>query len=267
MHLKRWISGLIMAPCLILFILFAPPWLFLILILFVTFLGLKEYYTLALPALVPRKKMVGIFLSLLLPLSLYAKDFRCFLAGMAMILMLLFILALFEKGDFSRRVDQIGRHLLGLFYVPFLLGHFILMHKMAEGRLWILFTLVVVYFGDTAAFYVGRTWGRKKLAPEISPGKTVEGGAGAIGGSIAGALFFQFFFLPHFPAHHALVLAIGAGIIGQLGDLFESLLKRSAEVKDSGTLIPGHGGLLDRIDSVLFAGPWVYYYLWGTGLG
>ena len=267
MHLKRWISGLIMAPCLILFILLAPPWLFLILILLVTFLGLKEYYALALPTLVPPKKMAGIFLSFLLPISLYAKDFRCFLAGMAMILMLLFILALFEKGDFSRRVDQVGRHLLGLFYVPFFLGHFILMHKMEEGRLWILFTLVVVYCGDTAAYYVGRTWGRKKLAPEISPGKTVVGGAGAIGGSIAGALFFQFFFLPQLPAHHALFLAMGVGIIGQLGDLFESSLKRSAEVKDSGSLIPGHGGLLDRIDSVLFAGPFIYYYVWILELG
>lgn len=197
MHLKRWISGLIMAPCLILFILFAPPWLFLILILFVTFLGLKEYYALALPGLVPNKKMVGIFLSLLLPISLYAKDFRCFLTGMAMILMLLFIIALFEKGDFSRRVDQVGRHLLGLFYVPFLLGHFILMHKMEEGRLLILFTLVVVYFGDTAAFYVGRTWGRKKLAPEISPGKTLEGGREPSADPLPAPCFSNFFSCPN----------------------------------------------------------------------
>lgn len=85
MHLKRWISGLIMAPCLIIFILFAPSWLFLLLILFLTFLGLQEYYALALPELGFSKKMVGIFLGLLLPISLYAKDSRCFLAGMAMI--------------------------------------------------------------------------------------------------------------------------------------------------------------------------------------
>jgi phosphatidate cytidylyltransferase len=95
----------------------------------------------------------------------------------------------------------------------------------------------------------------------------VEGGAGAIIGSIAGALFFQFFFLPQLPALQAFVLGTAVGIIGQMGDLFESMLKRSAEVKDSGTLIPGHGGLLDRIDSVLFAGPLVYYYAWGAGLG
>jgi phosphatidate cytidylyltransferase len=265
MHLKRWISGLVMAPCLILFVLFAPSWLFLLLILFLIYLGLNEYYALAIPTMAFSTRMVGILLGLLFPLFLTAKDSKTFLAGMTGILMLLFFLALFEQRDFSFRVDQISRQLLGLLYVPFLLAHFILMHKLEEGRLWILFTLVVVYFGDTAAFYIGRTWGRKKLAPAISPGKTVEGGIGAIGGSIAGALFFKFFFLPQLPAFQALALAVGVSILGQMGDLFESLLKRSAQVKDSGKMIPGHGGLLDRIDSVLFAGPLVYYFALATG--
>lgn len=264
MHLKRWISGLIMAPCLILFILFAPSWLFLLLILFLTFLGLHEYYALAAPGMPFRHKAAGTGFGFLLLFSLAAENGGCFPGGMAVILMGLFGLALTEEGDFSFRVDRISRHLLGLLYMPFLLAHFILMHKLEEGRLWILFTLVVVYFGDTAAFYVGRTWGRKKLAPVISPGKTVEGGVGAIAGSIAGAGLFVFFFFPRVPVGHALALAAGASILGQMGDLFESLLKRSAQVKDSGTLIPGHGGLLDRIDSVLFAGPLVYYYALAT---
>jgi phosphatidate cytidylyltransferase len=210
MHLKRWISGLVMAPCLILFVLFAPSWLFLLLILFLIYLGLNEYYALAIPTMAFSTRMVGILLGLLFPLFLTAKDSRTFLAGMTGILM-------------------------------------------------------VVYFGDTAAFYIGRTWGRKKLAPAISPGKTVEGGIGAIGGSIAGALFFKFFFLPQLPAFQALALAVGVSILGQMGDLFESLLKRSAQVKDSGKMIPGHGGLLDRIDSVLFAGPLVYFFALATG--
>ncbi len=266
MHLKRWISGLILAPCLILLILFAPPLLFLLFILGVSLLGLKEYYALALPELPTSKKMWGIFLSLLLPIFLYPRDSAWFGAGVALILILLFILTLSEQRDFSRQVDRVSRHILGLFYIPFLLAHFLLMHRMEEGRLWILFTLVVTYCGDTAAFYVGRTWGRKKLAPAISPGKTVEGSAGAVGGSVAGALFFHFSFLPQLPVLQTLFLAVGVGMIGQMGDLFESLLKRSAAIKDSGTLIPGHGGLLDRIDSVLFAAPLVYYYAWGAGL-
>ncbi len=270
MHLKRWISGLILAPCLILFILFASPLLFLLFILFVTFLGLKEYYALTLPELLPHKKMLGISLSLLLPILLSLEDSKWVAPGVTLILILVFVTALGEQRDFARQVDRVGRHILGLFYVPLLLGYFLLMHRMEDGRFWILFTLVVTYCGDTAAFYVGRTWGRRKLAPAISPGKTVEGGAGAIGGAVAGALFFHFFFLSQLPALHALILAVGVGITGQLGDLFESLLKRGAAVKDSGTLIPGHGGLLDRIDSVLFAAPLVYYYAYyarGVGLG
>jgi len=103
MHLKRWISGLILAPCLILFILFAPPLLFLMFILGVTLLGLKEYYALALPELLPHKKMLGISLSLLLPIFLYWKDSSGFAAGVTLILILLFVLALSEQRDFLAR--------------------------------------------------------------------------------------------------------------------------------------------------------------------
>ncbi len=262
MHLKRWLSGLVLAPSLILFILYTPSWLFLLFILSLTLLGLREFYALSLPGIPQSERGVGMLLGLLLPLSLYLRDPRWFIAGLALVLSFLLISALFHQEEFSVRIDRVGKHLLGLLYLPFLLAHFILMRAMAEGKMWILFTLVVVYFGDTTAFYVGRAWGRRKLAPKISPGKTAEGGLGAIGGSIAGALFFEYFFFPQLRTCHVLALAVGVGVVGQLGDLFESLLKRSAQVKDSGTLIPGHGGLLDRIDSVLFASPLVYYYSW-----
>ena len=264
MHLKRWLSGLILAPCLILFILYAPGWLFLLFILLLTLLGLREFYALSLPAMAKREKTAGMILGLLIPSALYSRDPRRFIAAMAMILLVLFIWALFSKKEFPIRVDEVSKHLLGHFYIPFFLAHFVLMHQMERGKVWILFTLVVVYFGDTTAFYVGRAWGRKKLAPAISPGKTIEGSLGAVGGSIAGALFFKFLFFPHLSLFPALIIALGVGVIGQMGDLWESLIKRSAQVKDSGSLIPGHGGLLDRIDSVLFAAPFVYYFALAT---
>jgi phosphatidate cytidylyltransferase len=257
---------LILAPSLILFILYAPSWLFLLLILSLILLGLREFYALSLPGIPRSERAVGMALGLLLPFSLYRRDPRWFIAGLAFVLLFLLIWALLQAEEFPVRVDKVGKHLLGILYLPFLLAHFILMRKLEEGRMWILFTLVVVYFGDTMAFYVGRSWGKRKLAPKISPGKTAEGGLGAVGGSIAGALFFKFLFFPQLWTSHALALAAGIGVVGQLGDLFESLLKRSAQVKDSGTLIPGHGGLLDRIDSVLFASPLVYYYSWVVGL-
>jgi phosphatidate cytidylyltransferase len=267
MHLKRWLSGLIMAPALILFILYAPPWLFLLLILLLTFFSLGEFYSLALPGISPGQKISMLLLGALIPLSLYTAEPRCFIAALGFILLALFIWALFQPEGFPVLVEKVSKHLLGILYLSFFLAHLLLLRQMEGGKVWVLFTLVATYFGDTVAFYIGRGWGRKKLAPKISPGKTVEGGVGAAGGSVIGSLLFKVFFFPQLPLLHALVLGLGVGAIGQLGDLWESLLKRGAGVKDSGTLIPGHGGLLDRIDSLLFAGPFVYYYVWGTGLG
>jgi len=266
MHLKRWISGLVLAPILILFTLYAPPWLFTLFILALIFIGLQEFYALALPEIPFSDKTAGILLSLLPPLALYSPQPRCYHAAVMGLIFFLFIRALGSPDPFPLRIDRAGKQLLGFLYIAVLLAHFILLRQFPSGQLWILFTLVAVFFGDTAAFYIGRAYGRKKLAPAISPGKTVEGGYGAVAGSAVGALLFKGIFFSHIPFLHALMLGLGVGIIGQLGDLWESVLKRSAQVKDSGTLIPGHGGLLDRIDSVLFAGPFVYYYAWIMGL-
>ncbi len=267
MHLKRWISGLVLAPILILFTLYAPTWLFTLFILVLIFIGLQEFYALAAPEIPSREKTAGILLSLLPPLAFYSPEARCFHAAVIVLTLFLFIQALRSPDSFDRRVDRAGKQLLGFLYIALFLAQFILMRKLPSGPIWILFTLVAVFSGDTAAFYVGRGFGRKKLAPAISPGKTVEGGCGAVAGSAAGALLFKGLFFSQLPFLHALILGLGVGVFGQLGDLWESVLKRSAQVKDSGTLIPGHGGLLDRIDSVLFAGPFVYYYAWIMGLG
>lgn len=266
MHWKRWISGLILAPILILFILYAPFWLFLSLILLLILIGLGEYCALLRPEISRQEKGMSLVLGGLFVFFLQARETRLIAAGLIFIFFFLSIRAIVQTKVFPLRLEEAGKHLLGLLYIPFLLSHFIWMHQMANGPVWILFTLVMVYFGDTTAFYIGRAWGRNKMAPLLSPGKTIEGGFGAIGGSAAGALFFHFLFLPQISLSHALVLGSLVGLIGQLGDLWESLLKRSAQVKDSGTLIPGHGGLLDRIDSVLFAGPLVYHYVWLSGL-
>ena len=267
MHLKRWISGLVLAPVLILFTLYAPPWLFALFILALIFIGLGEFHALLLPEIPSRDKIAVLLLSLLPSLAYYSPEPRCFHAALALLLLFLFLRALSSPDPFAARVERAGKQLLGFLYVAIFLAHFILLRKFPSGPLWVLFTLAAVFSGDTAAFYVGRAYGRKKLAPAISPGKTVEGFCGAVAGSAAGALLFKALFFAQIPYPHALVLGLGVGVIGQLGDLWESILKRTARAKDSGTLIPGHGGLLDRIDAVLFAGPFVYYYAWIMGLG
>jgi len=124
-----------------------------------------------------------------------------------------------------------------------------------------LLPFMLVWSCDTAAYAVGRAFGRTKLMPSVSPGKSLEGAIAGLLASIGGALLARLWFAHYLTALDAVVLGALVGVFGQLGDLVESLLKRDAELKDTSTLIPGHGGVLDRFDSLLFAAPIVYYYL------
>jgi phosphatidate cytidylyltransferase len=130
----------------------------------------------------------------------------------------------------------------------------------AEGSNLVFFLLTVVWLGDTGAYYVGRRFGKHKLSPRISPKKTIEGLAGGMMVSILAAVVVHFTFFPEFPLHHAMIAGLILSVAGVIGDLVESMWKRSADVKDSGTLIPGHGGVLDRFDSILFTAPILYCY-------
>jgi phosphatidate cytidylyltransferase len=139
-----------------------------------------------------------------------------------------------------------------------------LRHDMgSDGAGYVAMTLTFAWLGDTGAYFSGRYLGRAKLYPEISPGKTRAGFLGAMGGASVGALLAHFWYLPSIPLIDALGLAVVGGGMGQLGDLAESLLKRSSGMKDSGWILPGHGGLLDRIDALMIVSPIVYIYtLW-----
>jgi len=131
---------------------------------------------------------------------------------------------------------------------------------------WLAFALGVNWVGDTGAYYIGRQWGRHKLASQVSPGKTWEGSAGSLLAAVVfGALFLPYF-IPSVPVTLAVAVSISANIAGQFGDLAESAIKRGAGVKDSGALLPGHGGLLDRVDSSLFSLPVVYGFLYFAGI-
>jgi len=150
----------------------------------------------------------------------------------------------------------------GILYIGWLLSHLVALRGLDDGRNWVFFVLFVTWLSDTAAFFVGRRFGRRKLAPLVSPSKTWAGTIGGIGGGIAISTLFvtpTIFQLPILP-WQAITLSIATSVLGQVGDLVESLLKRNLGVKDSGTLMPGHGGILDRIDSLLFASVVIYYY-------
>lgn len=162
-----------------------------------------------------------------------------------------------------RTIESVARDcatiLFGFLYIPLLLGHLALLRILPQGREWIFTVFLIVMLSDTMAYFVGTAIGKHRLYPAISPKKSVEGAVGGLIGGIAGALLAKFFWFSALSWGMAGGIGIILGASGQIGDLFESMLKRSYGVKDSGRIIPGHGGLLDRLDSLIFAFPPAYY--------
>ncbi len=247
-------------PLLLLFIYYAGPVWFAAFVTLATVIGLHEYYAMSLPQgreLEVRLALLGG--SALVPVAV-AYGPLGLQVGLTVAMFGFAILLLFRFQDLKRVVHDLSLLLLGLLYVPLLLGHLALLHQLPWGREWVFLVLLVVMAGDTGAYFTGVSIGRRKLYPAISPNKSIEGALGGLVGSLLGALLAKFWFLPILSTFDCILLGLGLGVLGQLGDLFESMLKRSFGVKDSGTLIPGHGGILDRLDSLLFAFPPAYYY-------
>lgn len=170
-----------------------------------------------------------------------------------------FLWVLWGREDLARGMAYLGISLLGVVYVGVLFPHFIWLRQ--EGARWVFFALLVVMLGDTGGYMVGRRWGKHKLLLRVSPGKTVEGSLGALAGNLLGAAVAKTVLLPAYSAAGVFALAVFLGILGQIGDLCESALKRAFGAKESGWLIPGHGGVLDRTDSLIFPVAFMYYYL------
>ncbi len=146
-------------------------------------------------------------------------------------------------------------------YVGLLLGHFVLLRNLEHGIALVFFAIVITWLSDIGGFFIGKSIGKHPLAPNLSPNKTIEGLVGGVVFSIVGAMLSHFWYTPFFSVGQCVILGTVLALIGAVGDLAESAIKRSAQVKDSGSIIPGHGGVLDRIDSLLLAGPTLYYYM------
>jgi phosphatidate cytidylyltransferase len=165
--------------------------------------------------------------------------------------------------DLENALPSSAIAVMATLYVGMLGGSLIRLRNdfaMPDGPHLVFFLLLVVWLGDAGAYYVGKRFGRHKLSPRISPKKTIEGGVGGITTSVIAAVVIHFTFFPNFPIIHAVIAGVILSICGMIGDLAESMWKRSASVKDSGTLIPGHGGFLDRFDSIFFTAPLLYVY-------
>ncbi len=187
----------------------------------------------------------------------------CLLGAVVFFLMVLLTVRLFSGQELSSYFGAVSSTFLGVLYASVPLSLLIWVCLQPGGRPLALFGLVLVWTGDTMAFFVGSTVGRHKLAPRISPGKTWEGTAASLASAIAAAMLLARFLLRGTGYGEAAILAATVNVAAQIGDLAESALKRSAGVKDSSQLVPGHGGVLDRIDALLFAAPVLWYYwLW-----
>ncbi|HET6460209.1 MAG TPA: phosphatidate cytidylyltransferase [Syntrophales bacterium] len=259
-HIKRWISGLIAAPLLFAIIFYGSEAVFAAFIIMVIEGAVVEYNRMVFNEGFVREKLQGLVIALLIPIAAFSGDLRVVLAVIAFSMLGTFSLSLAGRNGHLIDVVSVSKVVLGFIYIPFMASHFILLRHTDDGIMWIFFILIMAFCGDIAAFYVGRSMGKRKLMPLISPGKTVEGAVGLLIGSTVGCVLFQHFFLPGLPIFHAVVLGLSGGIIGQLGDLCESVIKRASGVKDSGSLVIGHGGLLDRLDCLIFIAPYVYYY-------
>src|SRR5262245_57423678 len=166
--------------------------------------------------------------------------------------------ALLFEPELSRAPQRVGLAVLGAVYPGLLLGTVVGLRQLPDGPAWLFLTLAVTWLNDTGAYFAGRAYGRRKLYPRISPSKTWEGAAGGLLASIIAALAVKSLgWLPQLPWWASVVVGAGAGVFGPLGDLGESMIKRAYGAKDSSRLLPGHGGLLDRIDALLFTAPFV----------
>lgn len=250
--MKRALTAVVLAPFFVYIVLWAPPLAFLAVLAAVALLCFHEYSGMLSGYGIDRPGPVGYVAGLVL-LLMFSQD-----GSLALALITLAALALsLARNDLAKGLPRAAALLLGVLYI-FGLWHWAIPLRALNPR-WLLFALALNWIGDIAALYAGKAFGRHKLAPRISPAKTWEGAIA----SFAASLLFGFFYLtrliPSVSPIQSLVLAAAGNLAGQIGDLAESAMKRGAGVKDSGSMLPGHGGWLDRVDSSLFALPVIYW--------
>ena len=251
--MKRFFTAAVAIPIVLVLTKYAPDWLFAVLVAAVSALALEEFLALGAARNLSRPG------KWLLPFG--GALTASFMGGPAWVVTtwMLGVIALMTAAIFAKPLDNaFGWLIIGLagaIYCCFLPGFLILLSRES------IFTLfAIVWVGDSAAYYCGRAFGKHRLAPMISPGKTIEGAAAGLAGSVLAGTFMSTWLLGETYLWGAVVSAIAA-VAGQVGDLSESVLKRSAGVKDSSSILPGHGGILDRLDSLLFAAPVLYFLM------
>ena len=264
---QRVITAAIGIPVIVLAIWLGDPW-FSLLIAAAAVVGTFEFYHLGQDESTNRPLIYfGLLWSLaivLSPLSLHYQAINSLPMIMASAIAISLFLALFHSPR-ERAFRNWAWIVAGVLYVGWMLSYWLNLRILEDGRNWVYLAIFIIFANDTGAFFIGRKWGKHNLTPTISPGKTWEGAIGGLASATLGAIIVMTILnlISPFALKYWQIILLGflVSLFAQLGDLVESLLKRNMGVKDSGKLLPGHGGILDRFDSLIFVGPAVYYYV------
>lgn len=266
MFLSRLISSALLILSLWLVIFILPSWTFAAAIVTIVGLALYEFFNMASKKNIPIYRYFGIIIGCLIPFTTYFR-FRSS-AELEFIFITAVCLSVFLL-QFARRKTEyalvgIATTIFGIFYIGWFFSFIIKLRFLPplnmDGRFLILYLLIVTKSGDMAAYFIGTLFGKHQLIPRISPKKSIEGAAAGVLTSFAAAVAFKWL-LPAVPTTHVCIIGFLLSIVGQIGDLSESLIKRDCQVKDSGKFLPGLGGILDLIDSLIFTTPVLYFYL------
>jgi phosphatidate cytidylyltransferase len=262
--MTRIISAAILIPIAILAVIYAPPVYFLIGIGLVGTACLFEYYGLLRSMGIQVQPLFGYLAFWIILIALRQGKFPASII-LALVMLAGFLSAMWRsKQPVRERARALVSELFGVFYLAlFLYPALPVRYDFGDrsGLHWTIILLAVIWTGDSVALLIGKRFGRTPFAPVLSPKKTNEGAMAGLLGGIGIAAALQHFLFPDLLLRHVMIASVILGLFGQLGDLAESMLKRAAEIKDSSHLIPGHGGVLDRMDSLLFAFPVMYFYL------
>jgi phosphatidate cytidylyltransferase len=259
MILQRVITGLSLVALFVAIFLLSPAWLICVIASLIILLASWEYFEMTGSEQSGADRLLCLALASLIPVAAHSGRPDCLLGSLFVSFFVLALRSLKGGENLRARFETFQLWFFGLFYVSFTLSHFVLLRNLEDWKPWIFFILIVTYVGDVAAFFTGSRLGKRKLSPFLSPKKTVEGALGGLLASVLAGLVCKVVFFSALTTAQALWVAAVLSMSGQIGDLVESLVKRTYGIKDSGRMLPGHGGILDRIDSILFAGPVGYY--------
>jgi phosphatidate cytidylyltransferase len=260
----RLATAAVMVPLLLLLLFLGPAWGWLIFLLLIGVIGGWELFSMTFPG-DHVARAIGIVFTWAVTLGIWFVIERPLILLTVMVLLPFasVLLALWRLQGVEPAALRLMSGTFGPMWLGAGLGCIALVRAVAgaDGAAFVVFSLVLAWIGDTGAYFVGRAFGKHKLYEKVSPKKTVEGAIGGVLATIAGAVITRFSILHSLPIRDAVMLGAVGGTLGIAGDLGESLLKRSVGVKDSGGILPGHGGMLDRIDAVLITAPITLLYL------